>query len=325
MSLNLLNFFFLLALAIFFNYIYILFAKKYKIYADANERSLHIHNSITGAGIVFLIFFLFSAFIYNIKLSYLNILCISIILIIGLYDDHKGINPIIKLLSQLFVSLLIVIEYGYIFSENYFILFIILIILIWYFNAFNFIDGINGFVTINFMFSLFYLFFLSENLTNLNIMTLEFLFPFLLVFLFINILGNYFMGETGSYFLSFIFLINCIDQIEIKDYWLLIFALLNFPIIDTSITLFNRILKTKYWFKAHRGHAYQNFARLYGHNKMLIIYVSYLFFYLSPLLILMSNSQDYNLIYFLLIILPSFFFCLFFGVFKTEKKFFYEK
>ena len=48
------------------------------------------------------------------------------------------------------------------------------------------------------------------------------------------------------------------------------------------------------------------------------------FFYLSPLLILMSNSQDYNLIYFLLIILPSFFFCLFFGVFKTEKKFFYE-
>jgi len=324
-NINLSNFFFLFGLAIFFNYFYILIAKKNKIYANANERSLHMHRSITGAGIIFLISFLLIGVVNDIDFSYLNISSIIIILIIGLYDDHKGVNPIIKLLSQLFLSVFILIEYGYLFSENYIILFIILILLVWYFNAFNFIDGINGFVTINFIFSLLYLILVSEIQSDLNIKTLEFLFPFLIVFLFYNIKGNYFMGETGSYFLSFIFLLNFFDHVQLKNNWLLLIALLNFPIIDTSFTLLYRILNTKYWFKAHRGHAYQNFARLYGHNKMLILYISYLLFYLSPLTFLISISKSYNFIFFILIIFPSIFFCLFFGIFKSEKKFFYEK
>lgn len=309
------------------NLFYILVAKKNLIFANIKSRSLHKDISVTGAGIVFASIFLLMFVLSGVSNKFSITISISCFLIIflGFYDDIKGIKPLFKLLAQLIVSIAIIYNYEYLLKYNFIIIFIIFVTLVWYFNLFNFIDGINGFASLNFILPLGCLFLFNEYLSNFNILTLEILFPLILIFLFFNLKGKYFMGETGSFFLSLILLLNIYDQVNLNKDWMIIIILFNYPIIDTGITLINRILKSKYWYKEHRGHAYQNYSRLYGHSKMVFIYLSYYILFILPITFIYKNNNNFDYYLTFISILPAVIFCIKFGVNMAEKKFFYEE
>ena len=169
------------------------------------------------------------------------------------------------------------------------------------------------------------LFLFNEYHSSFNILTLQILFPLILIFLFFNLKGKYFMGETGSFFLSLMLLLNIYDQVNINKDWMIIIILFNYPIIDTGITLINRILKSKFWYKEHRGHAYQNYSRLNGQNKMIFIYLSYFILFILPITFIYKNYNNFDYYLMFISILPTVIFCIKYGVNLAEKKFFYEE
>ena len=318
---------FISIIGLLLNLLYKFVANKNLIFANIKSRSLHKNVSITGAGIVFasifLLMFIFSGVSSKFSIS-ISISCF-VIIILGFYDDIKGIKPLLKLLAQIIVSTAIIFNYEYLLKYNYILIFIIFVSLVWYFNLFNFIDGINGFASLNFILPLGSLFLFNEYHSSFNILTLQILFPLILIFLFFNLKGKYFMGETGSFFLSLILLLNIYDQVNINKDWMIIIILFNYPIIDTGITLINRILKSKYWYKEHRGHAYQNYSRLNGQNKMISIYLSYFILFILPITFIYKNYNNFDYYLMFISILPTVIFCIKYGVNLAEKKFFYEE
>ena len=73
------------------------------------------------------------------------------------------------------------------------------------------------------------------------------------------------MGDSGSVFLGYIFgaLIvysTSTGQISIWT-WLVVFG---YFLGDTTTTSLIRMFMVKKWYGAHRSHAYQNLARIYG-------------------------------------------------------------
>ncbi len=314
-------------IGLFLNLLYKYIANKNLIFANIKSRSLHKSVSITGAGIVFASIFLLMFILSGVSSKFSISISIScfVIIILGFYDDIKGIKPLLKLLAQLIVSTAIIFNYEYLLKYNYIIIFIIFVSLVWYFNLFNFIDGINGFASLNFILPLGSLFLFNEYHSSFNILTLQILFPLILIFLFFNLKGKYFMGETGSFFLSLMLLLNIYDQVNINKDWMIIIILFNYPIIDTGITLINRIFKSKFWYKEHRGHAYQNYSRLNGQNKMIFIYLSYFILFILPITFIYKNYNNFDYYLMFISILPTVIFCIKYGVNLAEKKFFYEE
>jgi Fuc2NAc and GlcNAc transferase len=94
-----------------------------------------------------------------------------------------------------------------------------------------------------------------------------------------------FMGDVGSGFLGFALGVIAIFSAKVQPVlfwpWLI---LLSAFIVDTTVTLIQRLITGECWYEAHRSHAYQHAAQRWGsHSKVTLAIAAINVFWLFPL------------------------------------------
>lgn len=310
--------------------ILIIFNKKnlVKIYGiydiPDNKRKIHKKKTPLTGGLIFylnfLIFFITSFFnqellntvliIFSDKYEYaLFFFTSSIFYLIGYFDDKKDINANLKLLFITLVLIAFLVFYQslrievitFSFTEKNFYLgsfeFIFtLFCFLAFINAYNLFDGINlqiGIYTL-YIFLIFY--FLSQ-----NILILSFFFP-LSLFLYFNSTGKIFLGNSGTYFLSFIIsflFINFFKNFEniTSDQ---ILGIMFIPGLDMIRLFVVRMLEKNNPFSADRNHLHHKLLQIYGYKKTILFIQIITVVPLSTVLIL---NNKFSILYVFLIYL----------------------
>jgi Fuc2NAc and GlcNAc transferase len=169
-----------------------------------------------------------------------------------------------------------------------------LIYLVWMLNLFNFMDGIDGLAsiqTISVCLGMCLIFSLveAENLIAMPLLLAVTVSGFLL--------WNFppakiFMGDVGSGFLGLIVgllsIITAWSKPELIYCWAI---LLGVFIVDATFTLARRILRGEKFYEAHRSHAYQHAAGIYGHKAVSLAVLAINLLFLLPVAILVALGK----------------------------------
>tara|TARA_B100000795_G_scaffold19075_1_gene12644 strand:+ start:922 stop:1971 length:1050 start_codon:yes stop_codon:yes gene_type:complete len=273
----------------------ILFLKLFPNIQDIpNKRSLHEEAKPRIGGVIFmiiiLIFWLVSDFIVLpiINTFYLSLVTISL-MAISFLDDLKSISALVRIIFHFILVSFFILSINL--DLNLLFLFCIIILMVWMINLFNFMDGSDGLAAgmavIGFG-SYFTASFLAGDFgfaIKNGIIAMC-----LLGFLFFNFPpAKVFMGDVGSISLGFLSGAIGIIGWE-KEIWPIWFPLVIFSpfIVDSSVTLFKRILKREKFWQAHREHYYQRLILLgWSHKKTAII--------LYLVMILLSSISFYSM------------------------------
>ncbi len=229
-----------------------------------NFRSSHDYPVVRGGGIIFGLGWLIASAIEGSGFNSFN-LGLLLLMIIGLWDDIKGLSSFIRLFIQ-FVSVFLMAYFFDLFSIYGIAWACILILMITYLiNVFNFMDGINGILGL-YALTVFYLFFKS-GLIELNSVSAYFvLFLSLITFLYFNFRqkAKVFSGDVGSLSVSFLLMggllhlytnINpVLDGFELSVYLLLPISIF---MMDSITTILHRLYRRENIFQSHRFHLYQ--------------------------------------------------------------------
>lgn len=273
---------------------------------------------ILGGIIIFFNFFLFlpllvyfkgiSNFLifYDYKSFLLFYIFLFIFFLIGLFDDIKNLTPKLRLILTFLASFLIIIldndlaiksisifniEINLIYKPISIIFTIFCIIVL--INALNMLDGINlQFVIYSFLIVIF----MSSK--NSNIIYLLFLIP-LIFFSFLNSRSKAFMGDSGTYLVSFFFsyiFIKSFNNLLLNEVEILL--LLLYPGLELIRVFFIRTINNKNPFRGDRNHLHHYLINKASLTNTLIIFIflssiptilnqftSKLFAFLIPILI----------------------------------------
>ena len=268
---------------------YISFAKKYEILAYKNFRALHDNPMPRGGGVVFALVFILAVIAVSIidKVDHDTMLAVCIggtsAIIIGFIDDTINMRKTPKFVLQccLAVWILLCFKGGYLITIEripvWFSLVFTIISLVWLMNLYNFMDGVDGMAISG-----------SVSISGFLLMVLLITSgpkDLILIFLLLAVCSlafliynwhpaKIFMGDSGSLFLGYIFGALIIKTTLTGDInfwtWLIVFS---YFVADTTTTTIMRILLVKKWYGEHRGHAYQNLARLWGSHSKVTVYV----------------------------------------------------
>ena len=283
----------------------ILFVSEDKsLMAEPEERSSHDKLTPTLGGVaIYISLILVITFIgvfLNTKIFLLVTGAITILFFTGLKDDLANISPSAKVIAQLASIMLIVVfsdtrivSFGGIFGVETleyftsiaFTVFVFLLLI----NSINLIDGIDGLAggVASISCLVFALFFYDSGQISLATLAVA-LFGSLVAFLRYNFSVNkkLFMGDTGSMVIGFMlafFAISYINYEQTTDSVLffnsapiLAFAVVFYPIADTTRIFFLRIFKYKRNpFIADKNHIHHHYANLgYSHKKCTLYIVS---------------------------------------------------
>ena len=145
---------------------------------------------------------------------------------------------------------------------------------LWITNLFNFMDGIDGITasqTITFSLGITLLSFNSELLLELKYLGLIF-FSSILGFLYWNQPpAKIFLGDCGSIPIGFLIGGICILSLINLNNFVPTMLLLLYYVLDSSLTLANRVVKKKNIFTAHSEHFYQKKVRNgWSHKEVLL-------------------------------------------------------
>ena len=276
------NTIFLISLSIILSILSIVFFQKIfikkNIIDKVNDRSSHKVVATRSGGIaVFTSLFIISTLNYFNSIEIFDfslIIPLSILLVVGLYDDIYKLDFKLKFIFQIIAAKIIIdngliidnlhgilgiFELNRIIAQLITIFFIVAII-----NSINFIDGVDGLaISIVIFFMISFEFFALSN-SDLYYLTLIIIFSLLPLFYF-----NYkkknkvFLGDSGSLFLGAlvsIYVLKILSQqyiiIEKYDLNKIIFviSILFYPIIDIVRIVFKRLFEGKSPFEADKKH-----------------------------------------------------------------------
>ena len=270
-------------------------AQKLNIIDNPSKKSIHF-NSIpkTGGLIIFTLFllnyFLFIYFDKNISDTRVELLCLSLIFIVGLVDDSINLKPWLRIFLVISISIiLITFNEKYIIKELVFynfndqtiylkklsFIFTIFCILV-FCNAFNFIDGINGLsISVGLIWIIAIPLSIQENI--LIILSL-------LIILFFNLKNKIFLGNSGASILSFYISINYIkyyneNKFLYADQILLFFLIPGLDLIRLFVV---RIMKQKSPFDGDLDHLHHLMLKYFNSDKKALI--SCIFIIIGPIL-----------------------------------------
>lgn len=213
----------------------------------------------------------------------------------GFIDDVMEIDAILKLIIQIFLAGWIVFCFdggpltciGWI--PDWFAWMLTCFLLIWLINLYNFMDGIDGMAASGAVF-------IAGVISVLLFIKGDADMAFMLLLLSVICIGflvfnwppaSLFMGDSGSVFLGYcfgVFIMKTVMEDNVSFWtWLVVFG---YFVGDTTTTTLMRIVFVKKWYGAHRSHAYQNCARIFGsHKKVTKMVVAYQLVWLFPLAI----------------------------------------
>ncbi len=228
------------------------------------------------------------------------IFVISLIFLIGVYDDKHNLSAILRLIL---ISILI---FFYLFVDNTAqlknltfsqvsfeinfgmgsVLFSYLCLIIFLISC-NMLDGINLQSFIFYIANFVFLFFIQENLLILSIIFS------LLVFALLNYNGKIFLGDSGVYLISILLGVFYTKYYNLNVGNLnadVIFSVLLFPVLDATRCIFLRIFEGKNPFEGDRKHFHHLLLNKYSEIVSMFIITGLI---LIPFIILLSNLSMY--------------------------------
>ncbi len=256
--------FIVISITYFCNYKNLLLSKS----GEAHQNFIETKSTPLIGGIILFI----SIIIFGIKEINLFFFFTFAILVVGIFSDiKKNISPTLRLILQTLIILVSI----YLFENTiritnyelldhilkdkilsiFFTTFCILILI----NGTNFIDGTN-FNVIGYYLILIIILLYFENFDNfyfLNIKTLYLILP-LIIISFLNLLNKVYLGDSGSYFLGFIFgfeLINFFNQNTISPFFIIL--LLWYPCFEMLFSIFRKLNFKKSPLKPDSKHFHQ--------------------------------------------------------------------
>lgn len=244
------------------------FLAKVGQYDNPGGRKKHKYQTLTSAGILFIIqgIVLLILFSSDTKLL-ITLICGVVMGIVGFWDDRRNLSAKFKLIVQISLAIPIIYfldplpiselmfniqNFGLDFPLTVFVIVALV-------NGINLLDGMDGYlgsITLySFVFLSFYFFSIEENSwgATAGIMAIG-----VMVFLKQNFApAKVFMGDTGSLVLGF-FLAGCllygINANPTLETTGSLVGLASFPLLDEARVFFSRILERKSPMKADRRH-----------------------------------------------------------------------
>ena len=261
---------------------------KFSVVDGKNHRKIHkkVITKLGGLAIYFgflggmIIVAVFNPVFFRVHILQIMglIICASLILILGIYDDFQGSNAITKLFIQITVAL-VLIKIGFKLEKIYIPGLIDLnlgilsvpLTMLWLIgitNAINLIDGLDGLASgiivivsaflclYGFLFKQFFIVYTSLALIGANLAFLKYnFFP-----------AKIFMGDTGSLFLGFIIGSLAIYRPGTEDLNNLLFLpsviILILPIIDTFMAVIRRLARKQKIFTGDFSHLHHYYIKL---------------------------------------------------------------
>ena len=304
-------FIFLFLLSIFFAFIIQKIFIKYRKFDDFNHRTSHSSLATKTGGIsLFLSLFIFSTIYYlrGIEIfDYSILIPISIMFIVGVYDDLYNADFKLKFILQIIVAK-VIIDNGFIIDSFHgvfdiyelprifsqiFTVFVFLIIV----NAINFIDGIDGLAITEVIKTILLIEIISVEKTPLNIIGLMVIFSLIPLYYFNYKKNNkIFLGDGGSLllgtFVSIYIFYLLGENYNIKTSFIINKALLSiiimiYPLIDLLRVFMIRIYNKKSPFIADKNHIHHRILNIVKSHflTVIIIQVVSLFFIFTTIMI----------------------------------------
>jgi Fuc2NAc and GlcNAc transferase len=310
------------------------FYRKFAIYFGIidmpTERSQHAVPMPRGAGICFYIgFTLTLAVLYfmgelSIHFTYPIFLGGSMVMLLGYWDDLKSLPASVRLFVQLLSSIFIValltngfvndIEISFLPSWPWLTSMFCILYVAWFVNLYNFMDGSDGLATLTGIFGAGIISIVSfvQNNNDLAIIYASLAFS-LLAFLTLNWHpAVVFMGDSGAYFLGFIFgafalLSKLVYEASLYVH-LIVFGMF---VVDATWTLIRRGVRGEKVYRPHKQHAFQKLvAAGWTHPQVAFLYVGIMLLWLSPMTLFTLVYPMYSFHFLVVAYLPIFFFVL---------------
>jgi UDP-N-acetylmuramyl pentapeptide phosphotransferase/UDP-N-acetylglucosamine-1-phosphate transferase len=276
---------------------------------NINHRSSH--NSValrSGGTIIFIIIVSYSGYLYFLgkqPYDFSFLLPLSILYVIGLYDDLKGLDFTLKFIFQIIAAKLLI-DIGYvidifsIFGYEYTFTRIIsqlisIILFVSIFNAYNFIDGIDANIhleTIKNITLLLLLFNFSPELHKLSI--------FCILVVSINLIFNVnkrikiFTGDSGSLIIPVILLMLVFEGIKFnsdQNSIKYIFILLFYPLFDLIRVVIIRIRSRKSPFMPDKNHLHHRVIKIFGGHVKSSIFILFTVTLIQAILVYLSQIK----------------------------------
>ena len=234
-----------------------------------NARSLHATPTprIGGIGVVVAIFISFVLIQSHVLLPF--ILGVSVLAAISLLDDYKNLPALWRLLAHVLVAVVYVLSFSGLQGSG---LLVAILAIVWMTNLYNFMDGADGLAggmaVIGFGALAIAAWGAGDQEVAIFCAAIA---SAALAFLFFNFPpAKIFMGDTGSIPLGFLAASIGVYGTS-QNYWPALFPLMIFSpfILDASVTLVKRALRSEKIWRAHREHYYQRLVRMgWSHRKM---------------------------------------------------------
>ncbi len=304
-----------------------------------NSRSSHLSPVPRGGGIAILITFLSIVVLTELSDTldpgFMKTLIFGgiAIALVGFIDDIYSLNPLIRFIATLVITVLCVAQIGMP-SVSFMgftiqpspILFVCEVLaILWILNLFNFMDGIDAIASleaISVMLVAGALLLLAPNYQSSHNQI-----EILLIITFSTagfLIWNWppakiFMGDVSSSFLGFVLALfavqTSIEQTMNVWVWLI---LLGVFFMDATITIILRILDKQKFYQAHRQHVYQRLAlyfqknkdapperaRAYAHKAVSFSVVAINFLWLAPWAYMANQYPDQAMLYALISLTP---------------------
>ena len=254
---------------------YFRIAKRFQIVDRPNERGSSKHITLRGGGIIFLI----GVWLWEVLSGFRHpwfAAGVSLVGLVGIWDDVKSVPNIIRLAVQFVAMLLLCQEWNLLQGSLWWAVLFVLVVGAGILNAFNFMDGINGMtggyalavllplMTVNGTFSSpekelppFYN--ASWALGDQNLLPIVTI--SVLVFCFFNFRKHAlcFAGDAGALSIAFVVVFSVGSLILMTGNWSYILFMAVYG-VDTVLTIVHRIFLHEKLGVAHRKHAYQIMA-----------------------------------------------------------------
>lgn len=269
-------------------YIYRIIAIKHDIVDTPNHRSSHSETIPRGAGIVFVLLWLFGVMLALAKndisgpLAFSILYPVSFIAVVSFLDDYYDIPRTVRLLIHLIASTIAVISIlGYEFSSytyfNAFLLILLVLTSAWSVNLYNFMDGLDGLAAIQaiFIFSVSGLCLYIHEDTELGYLSLLLAFSVMGFLIWNWPKAKIFMGDVGSTTLGILIIIFACWGYKKGSLSPLIYFIMYLPFLfDATITVFRRMLYGEKWYYAHKSHAFQRLHSAgWSHQNVLFAFI----------------------------------------------------
>ena len=304
---------FLLTLSI--TYLLIRFSKKIGMMDSPNERSSHAVPTPKGGGLgFFIVFTIISLGFYSFLPNYSPIVFPllfggPVVVALGWLDDRYSLPAVLRLFVHFLVAVLIygLVTQGFLLPLNisflpdhFWINFVFCVLFIaWFINLYNFMDGVDGQASCTAIAGSILMAVVAGIHGSYEISMIYCLIGYTVGgFLFHNWSpAKIFMGDTGSYFLGFLFAsLALISKVHANVSFYSHIIIFGFFIFDTTYILFRRMLGGKPLFEAHQTFLFHKLMKKdWSHRRISTFYTMVMILWLFPLANLASIYDNWGM------------------------------